>query len=422
MKLSFVLLMGVVLVLLCACFPGTGSPVEREQDIGFSEAELRAVLDAAEPYDIIEIPPSSFTVHDTITIDTEGITIVGAGKDATIINNASGNKTVFVIAAPEVTISHLTMKGNEGLLVPDHFERRKNPETRSWETAILIGMAPGGWPHSDAKDFHICNVAFNNFGLEGISVSAYSEKAENNYGLIHYCDFNYTHCGVGVAGSNSDKEWNDTLEESLGTHEAVFVEDCTFKHFNNCIGSGKASKYVFRYNDVDADNSLGGVVGVDAHGLEYNSVVGGRGSRSYEVYENTFINNVGTRPRIINIRGGDGVIHNNTFSREQEVFIELHNKQNGATKTTPVPNETKMIGIGEANGPKGEYPTPDQTTKLYVWNNTANGAPVDEIYVNELSDEYFDKDRDYFYHEPDFTYTPYQYPHPLAQPECEVGK
>ncbi len=58
-----------------------------------------------------------------------------------------------------------------------------------------------------------------------------------------------------------------------------------------------------------------------------------------------------------------------------------------------------------------DYPNLDQTTQLWVWGNTLNGAAVG-VTVNSAESCLFQLDRDYFLTAP-AGYVPYPYPHPL---------
>lgn len=127
---------------------------------------------------------------------------------------------------------------------------------------------------------------------------------------------------------------------------------------------------------------------VDAHGLEYGST---RGTRGFEVYNNTIRNTGDPSSSGILIRGGDGLIHGNTLGPGINNAIVLSNRTDGS---------------GDCN-----YPNQDQTTLLYVWGNTDDGAPVG-VTVRSGHECVFEEGRDYF-HEEMAGYAPYPYPHPL---------
>jgi hypothetical protein len=172
----------------------------------------------------------------------------------------------------------------------------------------------------------------------------------------------------------------------LGDQNAVFVEDCYFIGNRHAIASNYGSHYVFRHNLVE-DNDAG-VQAIDAHGPGYGS---SRGSRSYEIYGNTVDNENTSCWTAIYIRGGDGVIYNNTM---------FH----GIT-TAPI-----ML-YNDSGGPP--YPALDQIRELYVWENYYDGSlTVPANWSPGAPDRVVQEGRDYFnYPRPD--YTPYTYPHPL---------
>ena len=96
----------------------------------------------------------------------------------------------------------------------------------------------------------------------------------------------------------------------------------------------------------------------------------------------------------MSIRGGDGVIFNNTFEGDFDIPIDLSN-----------------------DGQRGNcsYPCPDQIRDTYIWNNTYNGSAV-KAKVNSNDTNVIQENRDFF-SVPRPGYTPYTYPHPLVSQE-----
>ena len=131
-----------------------------------------------------------------------------------------------------------------------------------------------------------------------------------------------------------------------------------------------------------------GVSGTDAHGRS----IGFQRYRSYEIYNNTIDNSV-TSPYMIFIRGGDGVIFNNSVTGMQNQ-ISLANRTDGSQSST-------------------SYPAPDQTRKLYVWDNTDAAGKNVGVSIRSGHESFFKPGRDFFL-ESMPGYTPYTYPHPLS--------
>jgi hypothetical protein len=176
---------------------------------------------------------------------------------------------------------------------------------------------------------------------------------------------------------------------SLGTEKAVYVEDNYFEGNRHNIASNNGSVYVFRYNKVVGTDAAKDYAMTDAHGRSSSP----RGSRSFEIYNNAYSTRLssGLQRSAVGIRGGDGVIFNNTapasISRTVELMVE---------------------GFG-----CGTYPGPDQSRSVYIWNNSAN--PQNGYTTNGIANTCpasLGLNRDYFL-SPKPGYTPYTYPHPL---------
>ncbi len=175
----------------------------------------------------------------------------------------------------------------------------------------------------------------------------------------------------------------------LGSQNAVFVEDNYFSGNRHNIASNNGSVYVFRYNTVVGTDAAKDYAMTDAHGVSSSP----RGSRSYEIYNNSYSTNIsgGLQRSAIGIRGGDGVIFNNTAPASISRTIELM---------------TEGFSCGS-------YPGPDQIRSLYIWNNSAN--PQNGYTSNGIDNtcpSSIGLNRDYFL-SPRPGYTPYTYPHPL---------
>jgi hypothetical protein len=202
-------------------------------------------------------------------------------------------------------------------------------------------------------------------------------------GVIYKNDFidNYNNSvrnlgyGVVVYGDGS---W-PALE--LGTQNAIFIEDNYMSGNRHHVASNNSSRYVFRHNTVIATDVTKDFAMADAHGLSSSP----RGSRSWEIYNNNFSANLssGRVYAAIGIRGGDGVIFNNTMGSNiaRAVVLELE----GASC--------------------GTYPAKDQTRQAWIWNN--NPGTIDNTCTSSIQ-----AGRDYFT-SARAGYTPYAYPHPL---------
>jgi hypothetical protein len=262
-----------------------------------------------------------------------------------------------------------------------------------------------------------------------------------------------------VDGGN--REWMAPL--GLGTVDAIYIEDSKFylttgntsAPFLESQGGGR---FVFRYNIVH--NGY-----LDAHDA---IVTGLRGTRKYEVYNNTFSYDANTTwVTPVGPRGGAGVVFNNTISdptysisSEMPCFAIYRYSsaisQNAGDPWENAPNDSSptytkatldtvatnphscSTGIGcitiDGSG-AGGYPARDQlgvdgnnpqvagAAPFLVWNNKYNGSPTPPVIIPGYGDAYMINGVDYCYHATTkpatcngitTAYTPYTYPHPLA--------
>jgi hypothetical protein len=289
------------------------------------------------------------------------------------------------------------------------------------------------------KNFRVDHCKFTSG--PGVHIDGYT------YGVIDHCQFTASSpfTGVWAFGNNRDSgnaSWSTPL--SLGTADAVYVEDCLFSFDNYqdsiaAIDSRSGGRYVFRYNTVK--NEI--FANHDACSTQQ------RGTFSWEIYNNTFTytRDIGIC-RAANQRGGTGVIFNNTFTAtafncggplgitnyrsftsgcqnpwanlcDNNVDRMCSNLMNNCTTDGDCTGGAICINIDGHEDQTG-YPCRDQigrTTNqtlspVYAWNNTANGAPTN-VYVYNAK-QHIVEGRDFFNDIQRPGYTPYTYPHPLT--------
>ena len=233
--------------------------------------------------------------------------------------------------------------------------------------------------------------------------------------------------------------WYEDTE--LGTDNAVFMEDnyLKFTIFANAVDSNYGSRYVFRYNTV-----------IDAY-IEAHSAQAAltRGSKAWEIYENDISQSSQTIYRPFSLRGGTGVVFNNTLTGSYTVEkIGLDNvrsnwriddptnpgvadgdhpwdKNSGIVSSSGYPCRDQ-IGRGpdvtEAPSDADETTIlPDQASEpVYAWGNTLNSSPLTmDVIGTTASEADIVEDRDYYNLE-NTSYSPFIYPHPLRN-EGESG-
>jgi len=352
------------LLILFALRP-LNAPARTIQALSGSTADLQAAVNSAVSGDIVQIPAGTFSFSGSVSFNA-GITLMGAGETQTVLAKSGTSTSPMLVVngsnGQKVTIANMTLSGID------------NATTSIMDKGLNLT--------NGCKDFRVHHVTFKRFGESAINVTG------NSRGVIDHCKFLYIYrstignygYGVVVYGDGA-ASWSRAL--SLGTQDAVFVEDSYFIGNRHAIASNNGSRYVFRYNQV-FDNAPT-FQGIDAHGRGNGSSYG---SRSYEIYNNTVDNAVACQTGVA-IRGGDGVIFSNAMVRGTSYGIMLSNDSGSSS-----------------------YPMPDQIRSLYLWNNTHKGnatcATVKDGFTSIIQ-----QNRDYFCSQKS-GYAPYTYPHPLT--------
>jgi len=336
-----------LVTLFCICFSFYNVAAQNKIELTQRAiGNLQAVINESVKGDTIVFPAGKHMLGSTIYLSQKGLVLKGDAQNKTIVSglkikgDTSHNMDAPAASEPSVTIANLTFEGGEPLEI------------------------------ENTVDFRVTNCNFLN-QEDGISVKGASR------GVIDHCYFdNISRYGISIIG-DGDATWSKPLE--LGTEDAVFVEDCTMKNSSwHHVASNNGSKYVFRYNYTEDDRV--GHQAIDSHGLEFWP----RGSRSIEVYNNTLKAN--RRYLGVKVRGGDGVIFNNSFEGDFGYPVQLM-------------NDVRC----------NNYPEKDQIRSLYIWSNTHNGGNAEV----DVDCDLIQLNRDY-YLSPMPGYEPYPYPHPLT--------
>lgn len=347
---------------------------------GLSLAAVQSAVDRASDGDLVVLPAGSATWPSPLYVSA-GIELRGAGIGRTIITNPNTGWQQALIKV-RASIGHPFRI--------DGFTFRGAGATAS-NNSDCIAVA------GSVRGFRIDHDEFENGGAHSIWIWG------DVYGLIDHDKFiNPSQEVVSLfdKGTGADS-WNAPLD--LGGPKAVYVEDNTFdfetKGYHAITGVNGA-RYVFRYNTVTSAAALNASL-VDMHGNYFD----GRGGRSFEIYHNTF--NSGGSYQGMYIRGGSGVIFDNTFTGSFSHPIVF--TQYRAFETT-YENEPVDTSCGYVSC---TYPSPDQIHDVYVWNNTYERRRV-VPYVDErgIVPQMIRLNRDYFL-EPMPGYAPYPYPYPL---------
>ena len=305
-----------------------------------SQADVSAAIAAAATGDVILVPAGAFTcgAAGSAVWVNKAVTLQGAGPGATTIAISGsgpnwGSGTIQISAA--ATVKDFTI----------------NQSGLANTTAFGTGTA-NGW--------RITNIVYNSAATAAYFVYA------GSYGLIDSCTIN--------GGGGSDEtifsrgpanSWQTT--SSMGTADAVYIEDCTFNNSGYVCDFNSNARGVVRFCTIN------GPMKVDGHGLASNTPA--RGVRQLEVYGNQWTQTGGYYAEI-EIRGGTGMLFDNTSANTQSGWFFL----------TDYGYEAQWPNFGNVYQTPANYPITDQigvgqdpkagaTEPVYVWNNTRAGLP-----------------------------------------------
>jgi len=324
---------------------------------------VQAAVSAAVPGQTVVLPAGTCDWGANQLAIRAGIALKGAGIDATILKRT---------AAVAVNTYLVRFDCSNGLQA-------------KFSDMTLVGA---DLPYSEDRglgltngcvDFAVWNAKFTKFVFAGVEISGSAKQRGVVYNSQFIDNYNSTvhNLGYGIVVFG-DGTW-PALE--LGSANAVFVEDNTMSGNRHHIAANGGARYVFRHNTGIANDLTKDFPQVDAHGLSSSP----RGTRSWEVYENRFSATLSSGRNFagVGMRGGDGVIFNNTYS---------------ANIAYPV----ALILEGAACG---TYPVQDQITQAFIQESVPNA-------VSSRCEPSIALNREYFLGTKP-GYKPYTYPHPL---------
>jgi Right handed beta helix region len=363
---------------------GVASASDVVSDSGTAE-DIQKAAEIARPGDSIVIPKGKFSFRGQVFL-SDGVSVRGAGRNDTLLikeDRLSEWKPMFSVdckTGKPFSFSGITLQGagrelQASTVSSDHIQD---------QGLVLRGRC---------RDFRIYGNRFTKFSRAGIELngdngSILGEPA----GVIFENEFidNWSpHLGYGIAVNGSATAWSQPL--TLGSGQAVFVEDNYFEADRCAIQANNGARYVFRYNRIS--NNREDSAPIYSHGKG----AWPRGTRSFEIYDNELRND---KPRWAGIAlgGGAGVIFGNNLDGVSNAIVF-------------------MIEVDAKTAKR--YPYEDQITDTWVWANNANGQPVNAVTlratmggVNAL--EFLQQDRDFFIQRKP-NYQPFPYPHPARQ-------
>ena len=304
-----------------------------------SQADVNAAIADATAGDTINIPAGSFTwgTAKLATSIAKAITLAGAGPGSTTLVMDPTGPT---LAAGVIRLSAAAT-------------------ARGFSVIPALNVAP--FSTGSANGWRITNIVYNPQG--STTEKAYFCYTGSGYGIIDNCTI------TGTSGSNElifgrgpSDSWQ--TPSSMGTANAVYIENCTFNGSGYVCDANANTRYVVRYCTIT------GNMKVDGHGLASNSPA--RGVRHMEIYGNTW-SSAATFWNAMEIRGGTGMIFNNKNTNTTS-------DQHGRIRLTDYGFTGLWTNFGKVYQTLANYPVTDQigvgmdpkaagSEPMYLWNN-----------------------------------------------------
>ena len=364
----------------------------------YSRTDVQAAINKAATGDTVLVPRGSVTWSSPVSIpSSKSITLRGMGMWSTIITLDPGGTAVSMNQSSSRVTGFQFANGT-------------------------VQVSGNGWRVDHCRFFN------RNQTRDGV-YSIGEPLDDSPTGVVDHCDFvNARVLSDGTASmlTESDTQhsfWAQPL--NLGTDNAVYVEDCTFLGtiFFNAMDANYGGRYVFRYNTVTD-------LYIEAHSVQGNN----RAARSWEIYNNT-INQINRSVWVpMYIRGGTGVVFNNTITGTWgDPRIAINNIRSSETVSVSGLCDGTSPWDGNQPGQSG-YPARDQIGRstdswvwtaanpyppqaldpAYFWNNRRGSAVILPFVAGAgLNQFHIQLNRDYYIDVPKPGYTPYTYPHPL---------
>lgn len=378
-----------------------------------SPADIQTAIDSLAGGDgNIHIPAGTYTFnppHDgkgVIIPFSSAINITGAGIGVTILEETvdGGNSTMFQrdwsgesVSGGKLRISGISFKG------------------------YVVNDAPtnNGIVLRCSKDFRIDHCAFQDFANTAIYADSNTGNTHKliGSGVIDHCTFDnpyhdnflpknpaaeiWSVWGYGIIVVGDGYTWNNDISSYLGLYPnvvgrtCVYIEDNTFTRCRHSISSNGMGWYVVRrcsfnhpkFGQVDVHGNAGGSPAAGGRGLEvYDNI--------FDLTDNSYSEG---QQAAIYLRGGGGVAYDNVVT---------------------VPNTG--LGYGACTLLNDGESAPYDVQQFYWYDNTVQYADLSP-YAHEIQDNGgYTEDVNYFLRAPTliddgFTYSPYDYPHPLTE-------
>ena len=259
---------------------------------------VRYAIDTAPPGGTVLVPAGQCTWTNRMDI-TDGIRLIGAGVDQTIIKNGlitDGNGDFCIRIDPEDP-------ANDPHIVITGFTFDANLD------GGCISIRSTSDTHA-IHNFRIHGNKFMNTRDDGDSYMAVRSKG-NCFGLIDNNVFDNNWYDFKIYG-NDQNSWDQYPGvANIGTGNYLYIEaNITTNCRKFVLTSGEGARWVYRHNSGDLTSFGTGSLIWDAHGDTRND-----GVVAHEIYENTFTSSGDPFTQSCNMhdyRGGTGIIYNNS--------------------------------------------------------------------------------------------------------------
>lgn len=410
-----------------------------------SRSHVQKAINAAHDGDTVVIPDGSCTWSSSVSLS--GAKTVQGQHTCSVDSDGRATSCATIISGSGLVVTgtdgkawrihDLGFSGVSGIAV--------HGTSKTWRIDHNYFNAVGGWGATDTR------IIFIDPGISLPGTPGYTT------GVIDHNTFYHPHISICVhVRESGNYDWD--RNNSFGNSDAIYIED------NTLVGKYNAD---YSTGDPLTDCETGG-----SFVARYNKIINGwlethaavitnmRGCRKWEVYNNTFTNPAVDWNWGVHLRGGSGMVFNNTWDVSFDNAIALNVDRTYITGGDPwqhlCPNSDgdKAILGDTSNYPQscssgtgcvkidgfgnGNYPCRDQIgwagagtqylQPALFWNNKVGGSYVDPVLWDSCSgclSTYLQSGRDYCTDASNrgvmpsscngitTTYTPYTYPHPL---------
>jgi hypothetical protein len=288
--------------------------------------------------DTVAVPPGTCTWTSPLTI-TKGITLQGAGPQATVINSGVGSGNYLLTYNPDSS----SISNDRAFRITGFTFDMKNNSSGLHLTNNSSTLA--------ITKVRIDNNAFRNVTGSGSSLDAPCIRVGDNGQVYGVIDSNtFTDCKtVGNNYGSQEISWNN-FTFSYGTVNNMYWEDNTFTGNSVFHYGGWGGRYVSRFNTYDFKDGSWEVVW-DVHGNQPGGVYSTMGC---EIYRNTVT--LARSTTILDHRGGSCMVFQNTLS--------------GTNGSWQIREEYDDSIDPESN------PQPMRVSNSYYFHNMVNGSNV----------------------------------------------